>query len=387
MSWALPIGRGPLINRAPAGLNFAPVQYYMPFSKHIARSIAFLAAGCAFSFTACKERTIAVYSVPREREKAEKPDDSAQPPPTAEETDVLPSVKWTLPVGWKDLGPDAAGGSVRAVGRFAVEGTDATVNITPLGSFGGKEPVLVNMWRSVFGLQALADEEATKALTEIPVAGGTGKIFDLTGDQRGKKARIVTAMFNYAGQSWFFKLQGSPEAVQPQVAAFKQFLTTVKFEDAPAITPPAPELAPTPTPPSTPAAPEAAVATPAGWTQQAPGPMQVAKFTVPEKDGAKADVTVSVFPSDTGGTLANINRWRGQVGLPATDEAGLATCTTPLDAALPGAILTDLKGESRSMLGAIVPRNGQWFFYKLTGDTAAVSAARESFVTFVRSAK
>ena len=362
----------------------------MPFSKHIARSIALLATGCAIPFTACKERTIAVYSVPRERDKTEKPDDSAPPVPTAEDPDVLPSLKWTLPVGWKDLGPDAAGGSVRAVGRFTVDGTDAIINITPLGSFTATEPVLVNLWRSVFGLEALADEEATEALTEIPVAGGTGKIFDLTGDQRGKKARIVTAMFNYGGQRWFFKLQGSPEAVEPQVAAFKQFLATVKFEDAPAVHPPAPEPPPTPTPPSAPAAPaapEAAVATPAGWTQQTPGPMQVAKFTVPEKDGAKADVTVSVFPSDTGGTLANINRWRGQVGLPATDEAGLATCTTPLDAALPGAILADLKGESRSMLGAIVPRNGQWFFYKLTGDAPAVSAARESFVTFVRSAK
>ena len=31
--------------------------------------------------------------------------------------------------------------------------------------------------------------------------------------------------------------------------------------------------------------------------------------------------------SDTGGTLANVNRWRAQLSIPATDEAGLATCT------------------------------------------------------------
>jgi hypothetical protein len=115
--------------------------------------------------------------------------------------------------------------------------------------------------------------------------------------------------------------------------------------------------------------------------------MQAAKFSVPDKDGAKAEVTVSVFPSDTGGALANVNRWRGQVGLPAVDEAGLAGCTSPLDPALPGAVLADLKGESKSMLGAIVPRGGEWFFYKLTGDAAAVSAAREAFVSFIRTAK
>ena len=353
----------------------------MPISNHITRGVALAAAGCALISTACKERTISVYTAPKERIAAEKP--TTSPEPTAEDTEILPDVKWTLPAGWKDAGPDVQGGPVQAVGRFVIEGGDASVNITPLGAFDGKEPVLVNMWRSVFGLEALPDAEAASALTDIPVAGGTGKIFDLTGEQRGKKARIVTVMFNYAGQSWFFKLQGSPESVEPQVAAFKQFLTTVRFEANTQPTPaPKPEPAPEPAPADAPQ-----IALPAGWTALTPGPMQMGKFSVPEKDGAKAEVTVSVFPSDTGGMLANINRWRGQVGLPATDEAGLATCTAPLDAALPGAVLADLKGEAKHMVGAIVPRGGQWFFYKLTGEAAAVSAARESFVSFAKAAK
>jgi hypothetical protein len=205
-------------------------------------------------------------------------------------------------------------------------------------------------------------------------------------------------MLHRGAQSWFFKLQGSPEAVEKQVAAFRQFLTSIRFEEhvhtpgdghdhgtkpaeAPAKEAPAVEKkADAPAA----AAPEGL---PAGWTALAPGPMQAAKFSVPDKDGAKAEVTVSVFPSDTGGALANVNRWRGQVGLPAVDEAGLAGCTSPLDPALPGAVLADLKGESKSMLGAIVPRGGEWFFYKLTGDAAAVSAAREAFVSFIRTAK
>ncbi len=356
----------------------------MPISNTIVRGASLFAAGSALFFTACKERTITVYTVPKERQ----PEAKQQPgheghdhAPGEEHADepAIPAVKWTLPAGWKDLGPDAAvGGPVRAVGRFEVTGTDVTANITPLGSFSGKEPMLVNMWRSVFGLDPLTDEDATKALTDIPVAGGQGKIFDLTGEQRGSKARIVTAMYNYAGQSWFFKLQGSPDAVDPQVAAFKQFIATVKFEAAPTKPEPAPvEAAPAP----------ASDAAPAGWTVVAPGPMQIAKYNVPEKDGAKAEVTVSVFPNDTGGNLANINRWRGQVGLPDTDEAGLKEFTTLLNAAIPGAVLADLKGAQKHMLGAIVPRSGQYFFYKLTGDPAAVSAARESFVSFIRTAK
>ena len=44
---------------------------------------------------------------------------------------------------------------------------------------------------------------------------------------------------------------------------------------------------------------------------------------MPAVEGAKADVTVSIFPNDTGGVVANVNRWRTQVGLPETDEAGV----------------------------------------------------------------
>ena len=341
----------------------------MSFSINHTRGAALIAASCALAFAACKERAISVYTVPKERVAEMKPD---HPPHEGhrDDEDVLPNVKWTLPAGWKDDGAEAQTGGIKAVGRFSITGGDATASITPLGAFAGKEPILVNMWRSMFQMDPLPEEEAVKALSDLPIAGGTGKIFDLTGEKGGKKSRIVTAMFNYNGQSWFFKLQGSPESVEPQLAVFKQFLTTIKFEAAASAPPPPPDAPKIPLP--------------AGWTSVAPGPMQVAKFTVPEKDGAKAEVMVSVFPSDTGGTLSNVNRWRGQVGLPATDEAGLAACTTPLDAALPGAVLADLKGESKHMLGAIVPQDGQWIFYKLMGDAAAVSAARESFVTFAK---
>jgi hypothetical protein len=127
---------------------------------------------------------------------------------------------------------------------------------------------------------------------------------------------------------------------------------------------------------------------PEGWQTLTPGQMQVAKFGV-VKDGAKAEVSVSVFPSDTGGNLANVNRWRRQLGLGEVDEAGLAECVTPLEGATidgaPGAVVADLTNENRRLVGAIVPRDGKWWFYKMMGDTAAVEAERESFLHFVKS--
>jgi hypothetical protein len=58
----------------------------------------------------------------------------------------------------------------------------------------------------------------------------------------------------------------------------------------------------------------------------------------------------------------------------------------PLDAAIPGAVLVDLTNDTQRMLGAIVPREGQWWFYKLLGGAAVVGAERENFIRFAKSA-
>ena len=115
--------------------------------------------------------------------------------------------------------------------------------------------------------------------------------------------------------------------------------------------------------------------------------MQVAKFSVPEVNGAKADVTISVFPNSTGGTLANVNRWRNQIGLSPVDESGLSQIVKPLDEKNSGAVIADISNNSRRLVGAIVPNGGQWYFFKMMGDDAAVAPQKETFTKFVKEAK
>lgn len=154
-----------------------------------------------------------------------------------------------------------------------------------------------------------------------------------------------------------------------QRVAFFEMLKSVQLTGASAASPP------TQSPP---------IKLPEGWTQVEPGPMQVAKFIVPEKDGAKADVAISIFPNDTGGTAANIKRWRDQLGLPAVDDATAEGAAKPLEGASPGSLVVDLENAGRAMVSIIVPREGEHIFFKLTGDAAAVAAAREAFVAFVK---
>lgn len=258
---------------------------------------------------------------------------------------------------------------------------EATVNITPLAGMAGRESAIVNMWREQVGQPPLDEQGLAGALTPVEIAGERGQLFEITGTRDGKPLRIVTAFVHRPDGSWFYKLQGGEAVVAAQKPAFVEFLKTVRIKEGSETAPTA--AAPEPTPP------EAPMVVPEGWKTLPAGQMQVAKFAVPEHDGAKAEVSVSVFPSDTGGTLANVNRWRRQLGMPETDEAGLQECVSPLEGpaidGAPGAVLADITHENRRILGAIVPREGRWWFYKMMGDTAAVSAERDAFVRFIQS--
>jgi len=124
---------------------------------------------------------------------------------------------------------------------------------------------------------------------------------------------------------------------------------------------------------------------PSGWQEQPLGPMQDGKFLVA---GGKATVTISIFQGATGGTLANVNRWRTkQLGLPEVDEAALPTLLTPLDLPDAKANLVDMKGPKGRMVAAIVPHGEQTWFFKLLGEEAAVGAEKQVFVEFVKAAR
>jgi hypothetical protein len=325
------------------------------------------ALALAIAATGCKPVSVRVYDAPKDKPFVP-PTESAPEERTAAAPEQVwrPALKWTLPSGWKDLGPDAAN-----VGRFSAGA--ASIAITALTSMEGKETLLVNMWRQVRKQPPLDEAESAKMLQEVPIAGATGRMFEVSDTEGEKPTRFVVAFVHRPEGSLFFKIQGADSAVSEQKAAFFEFLKSIQFTGESA-------AVPAPAPASTESAWPGKV--PEDWTGVAPGPMQQAKYTVPAKDGAKAEVTVSVFPSATGGTVENVKRWRRQLGLADIDDAAVAQLAHPLPGAPEGSVIVDLKNENRSMVGAIVPHDGKWWFLKLLGDAPAVASARDAFVVF-----
>lgn len=68
---------------------------------------------------------------------------------------------------------------------------------------------------------------------------------------------------------------------------------------------------------------------PRGWTETRPGGMRVAAL-VPPVSGV--GISVTALPGPAGGERANVNCWRGQIGLKPVDDAGLARQRTAVKA-------------------------------------------------------
>lgn len=328
----------------------------------------------------CDQPQIRVYEAPKEPPREMVADSSSAPmmaaPPMAAPERQLPKVTYKLPKDWMERAPNEI-----SIANFSVTGAggkSAGISIAPLPRLADREAEVVNMWREQMGLKPLDKSEIPGQLTEVDVAGTKGKMFEVTGPAKGGEGpqRIITVMVHEPTTSWFYKISGDDALVTAQKDAFLQFLKSVHFEAASAAAPSTPSHSGS----------GAGWKVPAEWTEESPGAMQVAKFQVPAKESATAEVTVSVFPSDTGGDLANVNRWRGQIGLGPVDEQGLVKVVQPLDQKLPGAILVDMENQGQQLIGAIVPRNGRWFFYKLKGAAKAVAPQKDAFIGFVLSA-
>jgi hypothetical protein len=128
---------------------------------------------------------------------------------------------------------------------------------------------------------------------------------------------------------------------------------------------------------------------PSHWTEEPVTQMLLAKFAVSD-EGARADITVSSFPGDVGGLLANVNRWRRQVNLPALDETQLANAVKTIKVQSDEGTLVELgnpDGKSPSLIGVVAPHNGQTWSFKMFGDAKLVAHEKDTFVKFVQNVK
>jgi hypothetical protein len=344
-------------------------------------------AAASLLLASCGQEKVSVYRVPREKEPVMGAADAAAPAepapaPTMADTAVptagAAALAWDAPASWK-----AKPASAMRKASYEVPGAngpcDLSVTAFP-GDVGG-ELANVNRWRGQIGLPQLGESELDSAVSRVQVNGLGVTLVELGPTGAGDGKSILGAIVPVDGATWFFKLSGPGPSVKAARGDFLGFVQTVRPAAA------APEAAAPLAPMAATSVPTAGGANlvwqaPADWGVAAASAMRKASYVV----GA-GDLSVTAFPGDVGGELANVNRWRGQIGLPSLGAGQLEASVSRFESnGLSFAVVemasADLSGKA--ILGAMVPYGGSTWFFKLTGPPADVARSKPAFMDFLR---
>jgi hypothetical protein len=123
---------------------------------------------------------------------------------------------------------------------------------------------------------------------------------------------------------------------------------------------------------------------PAAWTATEGSAMRRASFTATGPAGP-VDMSVTSFPGDVGGLLANLNRWRGQVQLAPLSPDTLESSIERIPLGEKEIVFSHMIGPTSATLAAIVAHDGNSWFFKLSGPSASVNAQETNFRSFIQS--
>ncbi len=266
---------------------------------------------------------------------------------------------WTLPEGWS-----AEPGSQMRFATLKVDDTEPPLEVTviKLPVFGDSRSEYVRQnidrWRGQLGLEPMEGNDWVTAAKE-----------------RGE----VSALSANSQQVTLVDLSGKTDKFDEA-----RMLGAVILPDMPApaeSSTPLPETASTPQP--EPSSSAITFETPEGWDTGKASSMRAASFAV--TDGEQS-VDISAMMAG-GDELANVNRWRGQIGLEDVTQETLDETARELDVDGQTARLFNLIGEEQTIVAVIVPQGGQSWFFKMMGDPALAERELANFEAFVTSVK
>lgn len=316
----------------------------------------------------CNDPEVQVYDVSKEANTATRNlAQSALPPADAAQPD------WTPASAWEVLAPN----QIRK-GNYRVSDEHGTAEIT-VTSFPGDTGGLlanVNRWLGQAGLSPIGanDLDPITKFQELDNSV-TATLVDLKStSETPESTRIVAAIVPYAGQSWFFKMSGPHDTVESQVPAFEEMVADISFDSVSQMTanPPAAQDN------------EIAFRAPEGWTPSAGSSVRVASYAIEKEGSPPADFSIISFPGDTGGVVANVNRWRRQIGLEDWTEQEVRNASQTLTSDYGHSFrIFDLKGDAtvtnERILVAILMHGGESWFFKLRGEPFLVETQNNKF--------
>jgi hypothetical protein len=250
---------------------------------------------------------------------------------------------WAVPEGWREEQQEINPKNLAGLRRFATfrvgpDDSAPEVTVLPLPRLAEAGSVLanVNRWRGQLGQPPVTEAELGKVTTELKVGDAVATMVDITAPGTGDRRDAAPVA------------KGGAEGDAP-----------VNYK------------------------------TPQGWKRHPAGQFAVLAFEV-NAGGKTAQVTASLLPGTGGGLAANVNRWRKQLDLPPAGEEQVRKDLREIAVAGAKAPYVDLLGpeaggQRKEILGVVVERGGQTWFFKMTGPAELVTRQKPAFEEFVRS--
>jgi len=316
-----------------------------------------------------------------------------------------------VPDAWKQ---EAGGGMRLATFHLISDAKAIDCSIVTLGGVAGGLEANLRRWMGQIGVQATADELthliATAPSTTIKT-GQEGKIFDFTSIQSKSlptDKSMIVVMVTLDEATLFVKMAGTVDTVGKNKEAFFKLVGSVEYHpNLPAnIAPPAAMNAA--------ADPHAGLdmsamaglidqptsqnllawTNPDGWTEEAGKHMRMATFHQTADPNA-IDCYIIALGGPAGGVEANLSRWLGQLGLPASEDNVKQLIVSAQDVKTKDGMgakvfdFTNLQAQAsasdKSMLAAMVDVNQTTVFVKMTGTLQTIKQNKDNFLKLLGS--
>ncbi|MDQ8187573.1 hypothetical protein [Pelagicoccus sp. SDUM812002] len=344
-------------------------------------SIGVLSASLILS-SGCSKPEVKVYDVAKGSSAATLP--TAQTAPSSQQPDPI---SWTPAPQWKELPPTQFR---KGNYLFTDDAGSAEITVTSFPGETGGLLANANRWLRQAGLPEIDQEQLEALAVEVDLNEEmSAVVLDLkAADKSESSSRVYAAVIPYRGQSWFLKMSGPFSTVQSQIPSFSSFVRGLRFGDD-----------------ATSSADLAgsahgehlgdlAFTAPSGWVETEGNSIRIASYSIPQEGYPPADFAITSFPGDTGGLVANVNRWRRQIGLSPWDAAQVTAAVQSLEneAGLEFKVfeLKPSNDSERSVTDewirvAIMEKAGKSWFFKLKGDAMLVDLQRDEFISLLES--
>jgi hypothetical protein len=266
------------------------------------------------------------------------------------------------------------------------KGAVTDISFVSLGAAAGNALDNVNRWLDQLGQPSTTEEKLGEIAQRLRTSLGDVTIVDLAGLPKdadpSKDGRIIAAMTTTGDSTLFFKMRGNAELTERQKGDFIKWVAAVCNAQSETKSP---QMAAMPAKDA--GAPPIKWETPEDWTEVPPSSMRYASFSASAENGEKIDISVVTFPGEGGSDSDNINRWRGQIGLPPIDKNAVTSQIASLKTADATFSTTDIIGAKARTIAAWTHHEGRVWFFKATGPSAAVEKEKPNFVKFIESVR